>query len=113
MGKTAFLYPGQGSQRVGMGADLLEARPELIESCFAAAVNPWRATGEVPDEQALAVVGFAREQMAVSAREGHISRPGAVYRRAGRPCPRCGAIIRRREQGDQSRVTFWCPGCQL
>ena len=37
MGKTAFLYPGQGSQRVGMGADVLESRPDVIEPLFEAA----------------------------------------------------------------------------
>ena len=31
MGSIAFLYPGQGAQKVGMGAELLEARPDLYE----------------------------------------------------------------------------------
>lgn len=37
MSKIAFLYPGQGSHRVGMGSEILEAHPELMEGCFQAA----------------------------------------------------------------------------
>jgi endonuclease-8 len=36
----------------------------------------------------------------------------AVYRRAGRPCPRCGTAVRSRGLGEQNRTAYWCPGCQ-
>lgn len=82
------------------------------ETCFALAVDPWRALADVGDEQALALVGFAREHMAAAVREGAAARPRTVYRRAGRPCPRCGAAILQRGQGENNRQTFWCPSCQ-
>lgn len=47
-----------------------------------------------------------------------IDRPGHgtwVYGRAGRPCRRCGTLVRRGEQGadaTRQRITFWCQVCQ-
>jgi endonuclease-8 len=36
-----------------------------------------------------------------------------VYRRASRPCRRCGTLIRSVAQGtDLPRTTYWCPACQ-
>jgi endonuclease-8 len=82
------------------------------EACFAAGVDPWRTIAEVRDEEALALVSFARERMAQSARDGFQARPRAIYRQGGRPCPRCGTTIRQRGQWENNRLTFWCPGCQ-
>jgi endonuclease VIII len=82
------------------------------ESCFALGVNPWRAVREVSDDEALGLAAFAREHMRISAREGFSARPRGVYNRAAQPCPRCGTLIRKRGQGDNNRVTYWCPGCQ-
>jgi [acyl-carrier-protein] S-malonyltransferase len=37
VGEIVFLFPGQGSQKVGMGSDLLAARPEVFDRFLAAA----------------------------------------------------------------------------
>jgi endonuclease-8 len=82
------------------------------EGCFAAALDPWRPTGRVSDAEALAAVESIRERMARSATHGFDARDSRIFERAGRPCPRCGATVRRRGQGDDNRRVFWCPGCQ-
>lgn len=83
------------------------------EGCWGAAVDPWRRVADVRDEEAVAVVADARTRMLAAAGAA----PGEpvarnVYRRGGMPCPRCGAPIASRGQGEDNRTTWWCPGCQ-
>ena len=82
------------------------------ETCFAVGVDPWRPVVQVSDEEALALVNFARKAMRQSVDSGYVRRPHDIYKQAGRPCPRCGTLIRQRGQGENNRLTFWCPGCQ-
>jgi formamidopyrimidine-DNA glycosylase len=42
--------------------------------------------------------------------DGAYQNVAAVYGRAGEPCRRCGATVRRMVQGQ--RATYWCPECQ-
>ena len=90
------------------------------ETLFLRGISPWRPVGEIDD--LTGVVELARRLLdANKERIGQITTGnparGAenwVYGRAGRPCRRCGTLIRRGEQGPevQERVTFWCPACQ-
>ena len=82
------------------------------EGCFAAEIDPWRPAGSVSDEEALRIVRLTRPRMQESARDGRQDRFRTIYRRAGRPCPRCGAPIRESRQGDGNRTTYWCAECQ-
>jgi endonuclease-8 len=87
------------------------------EGCFAAAIDPWRPTGEVSDEEVLAIIGETRPRMQASAVDGKQDRFKVIFGKAGRPCPRCleegvVSLIRVRGQGDDNRRTFWCETCQ-
>jgi endonuclease-8 len=82
------------------------------EGCWEASLDPWRAVGEVSDEEALAVIDAVRPRMQRSAQSGPRAIAPRVYRRAGQPCPRCATTVLARGQGDANRTTYWCPGCQ-
>ena len=80
------------------------------ECLWAAQVSPWARLDTIGDDQLRAVLGEAHRLMRTGL-EG--ARPlRRVYRRAGRPCPRCGEPIRSRGQGDDNRTAYWCPVCQ-
>lgn len=80
------------------------------EGCFEAGINPNTPIGALSDEQLIAVLEATRALMLDAVDSGR--QPSRVYRKAGRPCPRCGTKIESRAQGDSARVTYWCPSCQ-
>ena len=85
-----------------------------VEGCFDAEIDPWRRTGDVSDEEVLRILRRTRPRMQQSARDGMQQRFKLIYGTVGQDCPRCGKLskIRSRGQGDDNRVTYWCPRCQ-
>jgi endonuclease-8 len=101
------------------------------EVCFVSGVNPFCKIRALGPDRAASLIASARKLIAANVLEDsgdtivtyggrkrrttHESDPGAslwVYGRRGEPCRRCGEPIRRRIQGPDARVTFWCSRCQ-
>jgi endonuclease-8 len=82
------------------------------EACWAAQVDPWRPAGRTSDAEIEAMLAAIRPRMQAAVAHGMGAREVQVYDRSGRACPRCAVTIRVRGQGDGSRPTYWCPGCQ-
>jgi endonuclease VIII len=80
------------------------------EGCFAAEIDPNRSLTSLADEDLVSALEQTRALMLAAADTGR--QPNRVYRKAGRPCPRCGTTILSRAQGDSARTTYWCPSCQ-
>jgi endonuclease-8 len=82
----------------------------LAEALWHARVSPWSRLADVTDEELEHALAWARCEMTGSVAGRRTQR--AVYRRAGRGCPRCGEPIRSRGLGDANRTAYWCARCQ-
>jgi endonuclease-8 len=101
------------------------------EICFVNGLNPFRTIASLTRTEAAAAITSAQKLLQANVLEDsgdtivtyrgqqrrttHASDPSQslwVYGRQGEPCRRCGEPIRRRIQGADARVTFWCPRCQ-
>ena len=101
------------------------------ESLFVAGVSPFASVASLSDETLGAIVETARAQLKANTRDP-LEAPGAtwrgmrrttrsdrpegrlwVYGRAGEPCRRCGTPIVIAKQGEDARLTYYCPKCQL
>jgi len=80
------------------------------EALWQAKVSPWRRVGEATDDELRSVLAEAARLMRRSVDSGREER--TIYRKAGRPCPRCRTPIESRGQGDANRTAYWCPSCQ-
>jgi endonuclease-8 len=80
------------------------------EACWSARIDPWRSLAGLEDDDLRRLVIEVGGLMRYGVETGRT--PRSIYRRAGRPCPRCGTPISSRGQGDANRTTYWCGSCQ-
>lgn len=82
------------------------------ETLWTDRMSPFVIVGELDDAALQRLIATARRLLSASVRNGNPGPMGA-YRRTGRPCRRCGTVIRSTKQGrDLPRTTYWCPRCQ-
>jgi endonuclease-8 len=90
------------------------------EVAFLERMDPWGLVSAFSDEQLLGALRTARRLLQANTRGGARVTTGStargeglwVYGRSGRPCRRCGTLIRSARQGELARLTYWCPRCQ-
>jgi endonuclease-8 len=90
------------------------------EVAFLERLDPWSPVSAFDDEALQRAMRRARSLLQANVGGGPRSTTGRrrvgetvwVYRRTGRACRRCGTPIRSRRQGEQARMTYWCPQCQ-
>jgi endonuclease-8 len=89
------------------------------EALFLCRVDPRTPSAELDPATLAALVTTASRLMAANAAGSAVARrfdgppeQTWVYRRAGRPCRRCGSVVRSEPLGSPPRTAYWCPTCQ-
>jgi endonuclease-8 len=83
------------------------------ETLFHERVDPWTPVVELDDATLRRLVVRARALLRDSVGRPPGRSPMWVYRRAGRPCRRCGTLVRSGPlETAIPRTTYWCPTCQ-
>ncbi|HEY9288750.1 MAG TPA: DNA-formamidopyrimidine glycosylase family protein [Candidatus Dormibacteraeota bacterium] len=82
------------------------------ESLWLHRLDPWMDPRGLDDEALRGLYLTARDLMRRNLTTPIRAQRHAVHGHARRPCPRCGSAIRIRAQGEQARLTYYCPACQ-
>ncbi|MBA2721267.1 MAG: hypothetical protein H0U52_18800 [Chloroflexi bacterium] len=83
------------------------------ETLFHERVEPWTRVADLDAATLDRLIARARLLLRASVGEAPGRAPMWVYRRTGRPCRRCGTLIRSALLTTTvPRTTFWCPSCQ-
>jgi endonuclease-8 len=84
------------------------------ETLFHERVDPWVRIDELDDDALDRLIATAHRLLRESVDGPPGRSPIWVYRRAGRPCRRCGTLVRSASMdAGIARTTFWCPTCQV
>ena len=109
-----------GRQSMTISAALLDQRAQSgigniwrNETLFAERVDPWARVADLDDATLDRLIATAHRLLTQSVGLAPGRARTAVYRRTGRPCPRCGTLIRSAPlETAVPRTTYWCPSCQ-
>jgi endonuclease-8 len=115
----AVILRARRSEAPTLGELLLEQRVcagigniYKCEALWALRLDAWMPPAELEDERLRQLYLTARDLMRGNLVTPIVRRRHAAHGRGGRPCPRCGTPIRIRAQGQQARLTYFCPRCQ-
>jgi endonuclease VIII len=81
------------------------------ETLWLERLSPWLRLDGVREPEVRRVLELAARRMRGAVEAGREPRTN-VHHRAGRPCPRCGALIQALGLGEANRTAYWCPICQ-